>query len=485
MTEESAAPAEEPRGRAESPRSTPHGLTLIGILLVATGLRLWSLGSLSFWYDEVVTLRLASAPGPSALIGLLEEIDATRAPLHPLLLQGWLRLFGPSEASARSLSALFGIATVACVYWIARMSLDRSAGLWAAWLTAVSPLLVYYAREARMYALLVLLTTLCWALLLSPRPSIGNPSRWKLIAYALGLAALLYTHPLGLLMAAALMLASITAPARYFGTRTRWLAVHLVAFLLVAPWIAHYFDHAPEFSTGRLPIKYLLGTPIGFVGGNGLVLLILVAVAVFGLVRRFVGRPVSGVDASLGLILWLVVPPTLLYLYSWIGTPIFGPSRYTLFVAPAYLILVAQGLSRLPMAGKVPIGLLILLLSAQSLCTTVFAPGLKADWRAFGRSLATRMVRDPSAAITVLVRSADPSRNVEVETARYYLPEDCRVRPAELALSVGASASGLDEPRYLAVGIKEESAKPPAQSLDGWVLDQHFPGLAVYRPHGP
>ena len=48
------------------------------------------------------------------------------------------------------------------------------------------------------------------------------------------------------------------------------------------------------------------------------------------------------------LVLWLVVPPTLLYVYSWIFSPIFGPARYTLFVAPAYLILVAQGLAGFP-----------------------------------------------------------------------------------------------------------------------------------------
>ncbi len=484
MTEESDAPIEDPPGRADNNRAHARTLSLLLILMLATGLRLWNLGSLSFWYDEVVTIRLARAPGPTAMIGLLEEIDATRAPLHPLLLQGWIRLFGPSEVSARSLSALVGIATVGVVYWLGRMSFDGAAGLWAAWLTAISPLLVYYGREARMYALVVLLTTLCWGLLLSLGPPAGNRSGWKPVAYSLSLTALLYTHPLGLLMAGTLMLASITAPERYFGSKARWFGVHITPFLLVAPWISHYFDHAPEFLTGRLPIRYLLGTPIGFLGGNGLVLLLLVAVAVFGLVRRFAGGPITRFHAPFCLILWLVVPPTTLYLYSWIGSPIFGPARYTLFVAPAYLILVAQGLSRLPIVGKVALGLLILVLAGQSLRNRVFAPGLKADWRAFGRSLESQSLRDPSAAITVLVRSSDPSRNVEVETARYYLPERCRIRPAD-GPSGDAPDSKGDERRYLAVGIKAEAANSPTQPPDGWLLDRHFPGLAVYRPRDP
>jgi len=142
-------------------------LALVLILAVAAGLRFWRLGELSFWYDEVVTMRLAQAPTPAILIDRLFQIDATRAPLHPLLLQGWLRLFGSTEASARALSVLCGLLTVGLVWWVGRLVFDPATGLWAAWLSALSPLLVYYSREARMYAWLVMLTGLCWGLLFS------------------------------------------------------------------------------------------------------------------------------------------------------------------------------------------------------------------------------------------------------------------------------------------------------------------------------
>ncbi|MGC8642877.1 MAG: hypothetical protein ACP5XB_23715, partial [Isosphaeraceae bacterium] len=59
-------------------------MVLLIILALAAGLRFWHLGGLSFWYDEVVTMRLAEAPTPAALLHRLFEIDATRAPLHPL-----------------------------------------------------------------------------------------------------------------------------------------------------------------------------------------------------------------------------------------------------------------------------------------------------------------------------------------------------------------------------------------------------------------
>src|SRR5207249_2106628 len=144
-------------------------------------------------------------------------------------------------------------------------------------------------------------------------------------------------------------LASLLFLRQFLGTWWRWLGAHLGALFLAAPWIGFYFDHAPEFLTGRLPIKFLLGTPIGFVGGNFVLLLGLLGVVGFGLTRRRSIFLESGDwTGPVCLSLWLVVPPLLLYAYSWIGSPIFGPARYTVFVAPAYLILVAQGLTQVP-----------------------------------------------------------------------------------------------------------------------------------------
>ena len=81
--------------------------------------------------------------------GFLIEIDATRAPLHPLILQGWLKGFGSSDYSGRTFSVLCGVMTVGVVYWIGLQALAASTGLLAAWLCALSPLLVYdRARRA-------------------------------------------------------------------------------------------------------------------------------------------------------------------------------------------------------------------------------------------------------------------------------------------------------------------------------------------------
>ena len=261
------------------------------IVLVATLLRLFQLGRLSFWYDEVVTMRLARAGSVRALFELLFQIDATRAPLHPLLLHFWTRFFGSSEASARSLSVLCGIATIVLIYEIGRVSFDAATGLWAAWLAALSPLLIVYAREARMYAWLVLVTCLCWRLLLALRRT-DTPA--KAVAYVTSLTALVYSHPLGLLMLGTLALAGLIE------VRLFW---HLETLALRSPRGGHpdpALDRALPRSSSRVPQRrlsprFLLGTPIGFIGGNFIVLFGLAVLIAMGL-RGTVWR----VDAGTG-----------------------------------------------------------------------------------------------------------------------------------------------------------------------------------------
>ena len=321
-------------------------LALGFIAVLAVLLRVFRLERLSFWYDEVVTMTVARAESFREVIATLDRIDATRAPLHPLLLHVWVRVFGDSEFSGRGFSAVCGIITVAMVYRIARRLYDSQAtAFFAAWLAAISPMLVVYSREARMYAWLVLLTCAAWdALFLLRSEDQSTRGRWaRLLWYGLCLVALGYSHPLGLFMAIALAMAGAIDASSYGFKVGEWLIVHLGAATIVALWLRRYVDHPPELIMGMLPIRYLLGTPIGWTGGNFRTLagcVLLLCVGLFSLRRRVVnGRkrrlalilehPVAGRS----LLVWLVVPVALLWVYSRAatrfsdrrGTPCFVP----------------------------------------------------------------------------------------------------------------------------------------------------------------
>jgi mannosyltransferase len=426
---------ETPEIVASDPRrhQVARSLTLAGILTAAAILRFWHLGEASLWYDEVVTMRVARAGGLAAMVDCLDRVDGTRAPLHPMILRAWLALSGPSDLAGRAFSALCGLATVGLVYRIGRDAFDHRTGLWAAWLTAVCPPLVYYSQEARMYAWLVLLTASSWRMLLSFR---HEAPAVRCVLYAVLLAALGYSHPLGLFMIGAHGLAFLVARRGLKLGFGRWLLIQLVVALALAPWLRRYLDHGTDYPIPRYSLKYLLAVPIEYVGGNSLVLAVCLGIVALGLLRLVRdpggGRPRPTIDHPVEnaiLVVWAVAAPLAMYVDSHLGQPIFGPSRYHLFIAPAYLLLLAHGLTRLPSLLRWPLAAAGLALSLTLLHG--YSPTLKADWRGLASWLDGRHPEAGTHQVVVAIHPSDPRfPREQVEAARYYLDDRYRVAAA-------------------------------------------------------
>jgi mannosyltransferase len=131
---------------------------LAAVTLVALILRFATIGTQSIWYDELVTQRLLQLPFKAMLTGVISGEGSP--PLYYLLAWPWTHALGFSPAALRSLSAVFGTATVPVVYAAGATLFSRRAGLVAAALVAVNPMLVWYSQEGRNYALLGLLAAL-------------------------------------------------------------------------------------------------------------------------------------------------------------------------------------------------------------------------------------------------------------------------------------------------------------------------------------
>jgi mannosyltransferase len=129
---------------------------LAAITAFAALLRFLTLDLQSFWLDEAVTAQLVRESFGD-MLSTIPDSEST-PPLYYVLAWGWSQVFGGWEVGLRSLSALFGTATVPVAYAIGARVASERAGLAAAALVAVNPLLVWYSQEARAYALLVLLS---------------------------------------------------------------------------------------------------------------------------------------------------------------------------------------------------------------------------------------------------------------------------------------------------------------------------------------
>jgi len=121
------------------------------LLMVALLLRLANLGGKSLWIDEGFSIHEAKLPSSAIWAGVNEP---NHPPLYYLALHYWPST--QTEFSARLPSALASVAGVAVLYLIARRLSNRRVALASAAILAVSPLDIWYAQEARMFALATL-----------------------------------------------------------------------------------------------------------------------------------------------------------------------------------------------------------------------------------------------------------------------------------------------------------------------------------------
>ncbi|MFC1465339.1 MAG: glycosyltransferase family 39 protein [Candidatus Brachytrichaceae bacterium NZ_4S206] len=147
-------------------------LLLGSILLLAIVLRFHKIGTQSLWYDEGNSARIAERSLALIVEGAAGDIHP---PLYYIALKYWRVAFGEDEAALRSFSAVCGVLTVLCAYLIGRDAFGRRVGQVAAFLLAVMPFAIYYAQEARMYALLALCAAVStWAVIRMGRLGMGD-----------------------------------------------------------------------------------------------------------------------------------------------------------------------------------------------------------------------------------------------------------------------------------------------------------------------
>ena len=343
------------------------------LLLMASAIRSWQLGSSSLLLDEATTVLLAWEDVPSIIL----STEGSSPRLFYVLLHGWIGVFGSSEVAVRALSALFGAVTVPVTYFAARIFFPtgRFVAFAAGFIVAISPLHLLYSQQCRMYTLAPLLGVLA---LMSLHIWLSSGKSRYLIAHTGLLVLGLYTHNYFLFVLPVSILIALLAPGNLERRRALLGAGSAVvaAALLYGPWIptllaqthsgAHawirlFWDDTPPsvallrsfevmgvggvFPFGRLaslretvplgPLWDLIRL-LGLVLGVGLVLL-----------GVLVGSLRSEREAAQRLGIFFLLPLLLPYLASFLINPIYVVGRYEILVFPAYAILAGQGFDTL------------------------------------------------------------------------------------------------------------------------------------------
>lgn len=125
------------------------------LILIGFGLR-FLYSDTALWYDEACSW--ATATDKAGIMHNLLNVDLQHTPLYFVLLKIWMKIFGQGEIALRSLSLIFGILTIPLAYITGKKIIKN--GILPALICTVSPVLVLFSAEVRMYSLVVFLVLL-------------------------------------------------------------------------------------------------------------------------------------------------------------------------------------------------------------------------------------------------------------------------------------------------------------------------------------
>jgi mannosyltransferase len=304
----------------------------------------------SFWGDEAASVMSAERSWTS-LFRVLGNVDAVHGSYYAFL-HLWIGAFGASPLSVRLPSALaVGFATAGIVVLVRRLGTTRLAII-AAVIFMVLPRTTYMGEEARSYAL----STACavWLVVFFTH-LVGKNVRSKLAwlgfsaAFAASVFVFLYVALLAPVFAIAILLLRRDRSLFF-----RWLAATGLSVVLASPVIVYALLERNQISflAGR---KAAMSPRSFFVTQwfDGAWILALVGWVAIAALCAWVAVEFLRRHRLVALnrrlfaiaVLWLVIPPSLLWLANTFVAPLYTV-RYGSFVTPAVAILFALALDQ-------------------------------------------------------------------------------------------------------------------------------------------
>lgn len=468
----------------------PYFLLLGGFTLVGLYLRFDRLGAQSLWFDEADMVILAQAPLKTLLGNFVTA--GQNGPLYTLLLHFWIGAVGSSEVAVRLPSALAGTLTIPLLYLTGRALHGPKLGLYAAGIFAIAPYQQWYAQEAKMYALVVILTLLSTLFFLRALRD-NRVVNWA--AYALFTTLALYVHvTAALIMAGQILYFAVWGRRELARGRRAWLALSIVT----APYLPLAFWES----------RFLLSASVTWHPTIDLVDLLRVSLTKFAANRadpraESAARWLFGGLAGLGLVpapwrhapwpapswsprrrsvflgLSCLLPIGLFYVIT-LAKPLFS-DRYLIVATPAFILLVAGGILFLERYVRylAPVALagIIALSWAPLRDINLAGHSEKEDWRAtyqhIGRHLHPRdaIVIAPGYLVTTLdYYRQQPAAGRLVDAAAITVPADLTAGAGDqrvLDLFVQQRTAGFERV-WLVISPDRNQSVDPTGRLREW-----------------
>ncbi len=331
-------------------------LWLALIVALAAALRLFRLGTKSFWLDEAASVTLARLDW-RVFWSAITHRQANMV-LYYLLLRGWIRL-GSSEFAIRSLSVAAGVAVIPAIYLLGTRLFGQRAGRVAALLLLVHAFHIRYSQEARAYSLFLLLAVVSSLFFLR---SLEQPSRKNWAAYVLVSALMVYAQVFGGWMLLAQWV------SLFFRREVRWKQFLLSAAMIclltspLAYCLLVVSDRSQLYWLIKPGLQDVYKLALDMTGDGGpLLLLAYLALVSAGVVAGVSRLKSASVDIwkYWFLLIWFILPVASVLALS-LHWPIFEP-RFLIFCLPPLIVLVSDAVTRIRSKVLFTVTLIILL----------------------------------------------------------------------------------------------------------------------------
>jgi len=208
-------------------------------LIIFTVITFWTITKSSIWFDEAFGAYLIH-------FNFLEIARYTATDVHPplyyWLLKLWSMLFGNTELGLRSMSVLFGAISIVFGYLLTHRLFGKKAARISLIFMVLSPMLIRYSQEARMYTLV---TAIALAATYVLTFAINTKKRLPWIIYGILVSLGMWTHYFSAIvwishwLWRADIIRRVTKKGKFIKTffSKEWITAHIIAVGLFLPWM--------------------------------------------------------------------------------------------------------------------------------------------------------------------------------------------------------------------------------------------------------
>ncbi len=369
-----------------------------------------------FWRDEAFSYVLANKKLIDLLILTAKDFNP---PLYYVILHFWIKIFGSSEVTIRTISILFYWGTM---YVLFDSMLDifkfsyRKATIYLL-LFLINPIMVYYSFEARMY------TQMAFFAALSFYGMLTNKNRWHFIGLVLGL----YTHYFMIFIWICQYVILLYKKKTNTNDPKQKKILHISALSFI-PWCLFVLSQksfsSSDFWITEVRLIDLINFPAilytgvepfleYFKGYESYYLLPIILLSMVIVIILSIGYIKNKSHLYSYLLFWGLGIPFIIFLVSFFQ-PIFLP-RYLLFSVPGLLLSIAYAINSIKSKPK------ILLFSLLAIGTLTIL-GMQIATRNRGRENAVKSLKE----IAAIANNRDlvyVESSLDYFTAAYYFDE--------------------------------------------------------------